>query len=95
LLNKGKVLLDYVLVKDALSEINEDEVTFNVMSKTKPDDLIEKEVVETKKEEPVVEEKREVVIPWNEFYTILESKYGSQESEKIIKKLQNGWNSVQ
>lgn len=95
LLNKGKVLLDYVLVKDALSEINEDEVTFNVMSKTKPDDLIEKEVVETKKEQPVVEEKPEVVIPWNEFYTILESKYGSQESEKIIKKLQNGWNSVQ
>lgn len=95
LLNKGKVLLDYVLVKDALAEINEDEVTFNVMSKAKPDDLIEKEGVETKKEEVAVEQKLEIVIPWNEFQSILEAKYGSGEAEKIIKKLHKGWDSVQ
>ncbi|CAI8509496.1 unnamed protein product [Hanseniaspora opuntiae] len=94
LLNKGKVLLDYVLVKDAISEVNEDEVTFNVMSKAKPDDLIEKEAVETKDKPQVAEEKPEIVIPWNEFNAILEAKYGSQESEKIIKKLQKVWNSV-
>lgn len=93
LLNKGKVLLDYVLVKDAISEVNDDEVTFNVMSKTKPDDIIEKEAVESK-QKVQVEEKPENVIPWNEFYGILEAKYGSQEAEKIIKKLQKGWESV-
>ena len=90
LLNKGKVLLDYLNLSDVVSNIEGDEVTFNLMCKVKPVEE-EKPKEENKAEDDVFVESEQIIIPWAEFQSILEKKYGASEGLKAIKKLQLGW----
>ncbi|XBW38460.1 hypothetical protein QEN19_004049 [Hanseniaspora menglaensis] len=89
LLNKGKVLLDYLSVSDVVSTVEGQELTLNLMCKPKPVEEI-KTADETHEEDLFVESEQ-IVIPWDQFQLILEKKYGASEGLKALKKLQLGW----
>lgn len=89
LLNKGKVLLDYVSLSDIIASTDDDELVLNLMCKVKPAEAEKpKQAVQ---DEDVFVGRQQIVIPWEEFQAILEKKYGASEGLKALKKLQLGW----